>query len=117
MKAKQENECHNYIRVVVRLRSGRLLVCGTHGFAPLCREYEWSPQEDRFIERGEFAGHGIVPFDPLHNSTYVYMPESNEMFVGTASDFSANDPLIYRKQLPRGETLRTPINSLKSKLK
>jgi hypothetical protein len=34
MKGKTESECHNFIRVVARLRNGRTLVCGTHAFSP-----------------------------------------------------------------------------------
>ncbi|KAI6174048.1 Semaphorin-1A [Aphelenchoides besseyi] len=113
MKGKSESECHNYVRVVVPLRSGRLLVCGTHSFSPLCREFEYSMAEDRYVERQEYSGQGIAPFDPLHNSTFVYLRDSNEIFVGTVTDFGSNDPLIYRKRLPRGEVLRTPKDDLR----
>lgn len=82
-------------------------------FSPQCREFEYSTSEDRFVERQEFSGQGLAPFDPHHNSTYVYAPETNEIFVGTVSDFGANDPLIYRKRLPRGETLRTQKDDLR----
>lgn len=106
-------ECHNYIRVVAPLRNGRLLVCGTHAYSPLCREFEYSLNEDRYIEKQEFEGQGLTPYDPHHNSTYVYLSDSNEIFVGTVSDFGGNDPLIYRKKLPRGETLRTQKDDLR----
>jgi semaphorin 6 len=99
--------------VIAPLRNGRLLVCGTHAFSPQCREFEYSQAEDRFAERQEFSGQGLAPFDPHHNSTYVYAPDSNEIFVGTVSDFSGNDPLIYKKKLPRGETLRTQKDDLR----
>uniref|UniRef100_A0A915DCE0 Sema domain-containing protein n=1 Tax=Ditylenchus dipsaci TaxID=166011 RepID=A0A915DCE0_9BILA len=86
MKGKSEAKCHNFIR---------------------CREYEFSSQEDRYIEKEQFSGQAISPYDPRHNSTFVYSEELNDIFVGTVSDFGANDALIYRKKLPRGESLRT----------
>lgn len=35
------------------------------------------------------------------------MPERNDIFVGAISDFSATDPLIYRRRLSGGDSLRT----------
>ncbi|KAI1700872.1 sema domain-containing protein [Ditylenchus destructor] len=108
MKGKSESECHNFIRVGAKLRNGRVLLCGTHAFSPQCREYDFSAEEDRFIEKEQYNGQAISPYDARHNSTYVYSDEQNEIFVGTVSDIGANDPLIYRKRLPRGDSLRTP---------
>ena len=50
----------------------------------------------------------ISPYDPRHNSTAVYVPETEEIYVGTVSDFAGNDPLIYRRSVSRRpEGLRT----------
>lgn len=108
-----QNECHNFIRVVSRLKNGRILVCGTHAFSPYCREYEFLLGEDRFVDKLEFSGKAIAPYDPRDNSTFVYDVESNELYTGTVSDFGRNDPLIYRKKLPNGENLRTQKDDLK----
>ncbi|CAD5211235.1 unnamed protein product [Bursaphelenchus xylophilus] len=113
MKGKSEAECHNFIRVVAPLRNGRTLICGTHAFSPQCREYDYNLAEDRFVDKQEYSGQAIAPYDPRHNSTYVYLRESNDIFVGTVSDFGGNDPLIYRKRLPRGESLRTQKDDLR----
>lgn len=113
MKNRPKSDCQNYIRVVAPLRNGHILICGTNAFSPQCREYEYSQSGDKYAERQEFSGHGIAPFDPHHNSTYVYAADSNEIFVGTVSDINANDPLIYKKKLPRGETLRTQKDDLR----
>lgn len=56
MKGKSESECHNFIRVVTKLRNGRTLICGTHAFSPQCREYEFSREDDRLVEREQFNG-------------------------------------------------------------
>ncbi|CAK5081171.1 unnamed protein product [Meloidogyne enterolobii] len=107
MKGKSEAECHNFVRVAAKLQNGRILLCGTHAFSPQCREYEFIQSEDRFAERGQFNGQAISPYDPLQNSSYVYLPERNDIFVGAISDFSATDPLIYRRRLSGGDSLRT----------
>jgi hypothetical protein len=60
MKGKNESECRNYIRMHVRLKNGQTLVCGTHAFAPTCRLYEFSKEEEKFIDRLQIDG--IVKF-------------------------------------------------------
>uniref|UniRef100_A0A914IFL8 Semaphorin-1A n=1 Tax=Globodera rostochiensis TaxID=31243 RepID=A0A914IFL8_GLORO len=107
MKGKSESECHNFIRVAAQLSNGQVLVCGTHAFSPQCREYEFSQTESRFVERSQFNGQGISPYDPRQNATFAYSDEMNAIFIGAISDFSATDPLIYRRKLSKGETMRT----------
>lgn len=34
-----QDNCQNYIRVLAKMVAGRLLVCGTNSYKPLCREY------------------------------------------------------------------------------
>ncbi|VDK80297.1 unnamed protein product [Litomosoides sigmodontis] len=112
MKGKSRLECHNYIRVMVRQSNGRSLVCGTHAYSPKCREYAYS--DDRVLQqRRQFDGQAIVPYDPKHNSTAVYIADANEIYAGTVSDFAGNDPLIYRKRLSDDEGLRTQRDDLK----
>lgn len=112
MKGKSESDCHNYIRVGAPLKNGATLVCGTHAFSPQCREYAFNYANEggggAWTEREQFNGVGISAYDPGDNSTYVYNAETNEIFVGTVADFGGADPLIYRKRLPKGESLRTP---------
>lgn len=35
-----QDECHNYIRVLVPRDAETLLACGTNAFSPLCRTYQ-----------------------------------------------------------------------------
>lgn len=39
LKGKNEDECQNYIRLLFQTSPGKLLVCGTNSFKPLCRNY------------------------------------------------------------------------------
>uniref|UniRef100_A0A7E4W4D6 Sema domain-containing protein n=1 Tax=Panagrellus redivivus TaxID=6233 RepID=A0A7E4W4D6_PANRE len=112
MKGRTEPQCHNFIRVVARRRHG-LLVCGTHAFAPLCRDYEYSKIDREYRTKREFNGKAITPYDPRANFTYVYDFDSNEIFVATVSDFNGNDPLIYKKKVPAGDGLRTQKDDLR----
>ncbi|MCP9260517.1 Semaphorin-1A [Dirofilaria immitis] len=110
MKGKKS---HNYIRVMVRQSNGRNLICGTHAYSPKCREYVYSNNDRMMQQRRQFDGQAIVPYDPKHNSTAVYIADTNEIYTGTVSDFAGNDPLIYRKRLSDDEGLRTQRDDLK----
>lgn len=99
MKGKKMSECENYIRVLARQGNGKSLICGTHAFKPMCREYVYSAVDNKPKSTRQFDGQAISPYDPLDNSTAVYIPETNEIFSGTVSDFVGNDPLIYRKRI------------------
>ncbi|TKR93923.1 hypothetical protein L596_008289 [Steinernema carpocapsae] len=112
MKGKSHEECHNYIRVMVKTNDGRALICGTNAFAPKCREYEYS-SDGSFQMRRQFDGQAISPYDPHDNSTAVFLSDTNEIFAGTVSDFAGNDPLIYRKQLNNEKSLRTQRDDFK----
>ncbi|KPJ03310.1 Semaphorin-1A [Papilio xuthus] len=95
VKGKDEESCQNYIRVLVSLGPGRLLVCGTNSFKPFCREY--SVQRDSYHMEREKSGQAVCPYDPDHNSTAVYA--DGELYSGTVADFSGMEPIIYREPL------------------
>ena len=63
-------DCQNYIRVLAKTKDGRLLVCGTNAYNPKCRFY--SHNETSYSVDREFSGRGFCPYDPRHNSTYLY---------------------------------------------
>uniref|UniRef100_A0AC34QAZ4 Sema domain-containing protein n=1 Tax=Panagrolaimus sp. JU765 TaxID=591449 RepID=A0AC34QAZ4_9BILA len=113
MKGRPASECHNFIRVVAKRKNDHLLVCGTHAFSPQCREYEYSMREGGYKSRRDFNGKAITPYHPRANFTYVYSTETNEILVATVSDFNGNDPLIYKKRIPSGDSLRTQKDDLR----
>lgn len=39
LKGKGDDDCQNYIRILVSLSDERLLMCGTNSYKPLCRRY------------------------------------------------------------------------------
>uniref|UniRef100_A0A2A4JYC6 Sema domain-containing protein n=1 Tax=Heliothis virescens TaxID=7102 RepID=A0A2A4JYC6_HELVI len=91
LKGKSADECQNYPRVAARSH-GRLLVCGTNAFKPLCRRYARHPPNHHLEE---IDGSGRCPYDPQHNSTAIFV--DGQLYTATAADFSGTDPLIYRE--------------------
>ncbi|KRZ07401.1 Semaphorin-1A [Trichinella zimbabwensis] len=98
VKGKTQNDCHNFIRFMYKQPDNRMIICGTNAFKPLCRQYQLTATNDYQVVR-EFSGVAIVPFDPRHNGTALYVPETDEIYTATFADFSGSSPLIYRKPL------------------
>lgn len=95
MKGGSEEECQNYIRILTEKKNGEYLICGTNAYNPMCRDFTLT---DGVLERQrEYAGRGLCPFDPSHNSTSVYVDD--QLYVGTIADFAGLEPLIYREPL------------------
>ncbi|CAL4068234.1 unnamed protein product [Meganyctiphanes norvegica] len=94
-KGKSQEVCQNYIRVLAKKDDGTFLVCGTNAFKPLCREY--TQLEDGSFSFTETNGVGKCPFDPNHNSTYVFT--NGDLYSGTVADFQGITPLIIKDNL------------------
>ncbi|XP_021935151.1 semaphorin-1A isoform X2 [Zootermopsis nevadensis] len=95
VKGKDEENCQNYIRILAHTAPGKLLICGTNSFKPVCRDY--SVQNDGYVMDKEKHGQALCPYDPQHNSTAVFV--DGDLYTGTVADFSGMDPIIYRESL------------------
>ncbi|XP_053662420.1 semaphorin-1A [Anopheles marshallii] len=96
LKGKHEQDCQNYIRVYARVNPNRIMICGTNSFKPLCRFYNILPGNGSLVyDNNEMEAQGRCPYNPQHNSTYVYT--DGQLYAGTVADFSGADPLIYRE--------------------
>ncbi|KAG7201879.1 hypothetical protein KM043_004594 [Ampulex compressa] len=95
VKGTPEENCQNYIRILVKTELNTLLVCATNAFKPMCREYEVQPGNYSIVK--EKGGQAKCPYDPRHNSTFVYV--DGELYTGTVADFAGMDPIIYREPL------------------
>lgn len=95
MKGKDEDNCQNYVRILAKTSPGKLLVCGTNSFKPVCREYNINT--GNYSVDKEKAGQAVCPYDPHHNSTAIYV--DGDLYTGTVADFSGMDPIIYREPL------------------
>lgn len=97
LKGKTEKECQNYVRVFARISDTQVMLCGTNSYKPLCRYYNVQENTDdtRFKLVNEMEAQGRCPYNPEHNSTYVFA--DGHLYSATVADFSGADPLIYRE--------------------
>uniref|UniRef100_A0A3Q3VPQ8 Sema domain-containing protein n=1 Tax=Mola mola TaxID=94237 RepID=A0A3Q3VPQ8_MOLML len=107
-----ETDCFNYIKILLRLNSTHLYVCGTYAFSPICAYINTSTFTLERDEVGDVViedGRSRCPFNPEYKSTAIIV--DGELYTGTVSNFQGNEPVIY-KSLGQGAALKTE-NSLK----
>ncbi|XP_015199176.2 sema domain, immunoglobulin domain (Ig), transmembrane domain (TM) and short cytoplasmic domain, (semaphorin) 4Ba isoform X1 [Lepisosteus oculatus] len=106
-----QTDCFNYIKILLRLNSTHLYVCGTYAFSPICAYIRISDFSLVKSEKGDIVtedGRSRCPFDPEYKSTAIMV--DGELYAGTVSNFQGNEPIIY-KSLGQGTPLKTE-NSL-----
>ncbi|XP_066193825.1 semaphorin-6C [Sylvia atricapilla] len=102
MRGRRQDECHNYIRVLVPRDAETLLACGTNAFSPLCRTYQVSS----LAQQGdEVSGQARCPFDAKQSIVALFV--DNSLYSATVADFQASDAVIYRSLSPGQAPLRT----------
>lgn len=95
-RQKTPLECQNYIRVIAKTSRNEYLVCGTNAFRPTCRTYRSTKRRSYSYDKEEI-GVARCPYDPMHNSTSVYVGE--RLYSATVADLSGRDSLIFSKPL------------------
>ncbi|NXE98681.1 SEM6C protein, partial [Menura novaehollandiae] len=127
MRGRRQDECHNYIRVLVPRDAETLLACGTNAFSPLCRTY----QVRSLAQQGdEVSGQARCPFDAKQSIVALFVggcwagggtrgwpggtgvtrrvpPADGSLYSATVADFQASDAVIYRSLSPGRPPLRT----------
>ncbi|KAE8635571.1 hypothetical protein XENTR_v10002668 [Xenopus tropicalis] len=101
MKGKHKDECHNFIKVLLKRDEDTLFVCGTNAFNPSCRYYKMDTLE--FLDE-EISGMARCPYDAKHANVALFA--DGKLYSATVTDFLAIDAVIYRS-LGDGPTLRT----------
>uniref|UniRef100_A0A4W3JRM3 Sema domain, transmembrane domain (TM), and cytoplasmic domain, (semaphorin) 6A n=1 Tax=Callorhinchus milii TaxID=7868 RepID=A0A4W3JRM3_CALMI len=101
MKGKRKDECHNFIKLLLKRNDETLFVCGTNAFNPSCRNYKLDTLD--FLEE-EISGMARCPYDPKHANVALFA--ENKLYSATVTDFLAIDAVIYRS-LGDSPTLRT----------
>ncbi|XP_077993050.1 semaphorin-5A-like isoform X2 [Glandiceps talaboti] len=101
MKGKSEEDCRNFIRVLLPWGNS-VFVCGTYAFAPQCG---WRNITSLNFVTSSVHGTSKCPYNPDHNNTAL-ISSTGDIYSGTVTDFTARDPVIKRVygNLP---TLRT----------
>ncbi|XP_033279703.1 semaphorin-6A isoform X3 [Orcinus orca] len=101
MKGKHKDECHNFIKVLLKKNDDTLFVCGTNAFNPSCRNYKMDTLE---AFGDEFSGMARCPYDAKHANVALFA--DGKLYSATVTDFLAIDAVIYRS-LGDSPTLRT----------
>ncbi|XP_033019485.1 semaphorin-6A isoform X4 [Lacerta agilis] len=101
MKGKHKDECHNFIKVLLKKDDDTLFICGTNAFSPSCRNYKMDTLE--FLGE-EFSGMARCPYDAKHANVALFA--EGKLYSATVTDFLAIDAVIYRS-LGDSPTLRT----------
>ncbi|XP_041424243.1 semaphorin-6A isoform X3 [Xenopus laevis] len=101
MKGKHKDECHNFIKVLLKRDEDTLFVCGTNAFNPSCRYYKMDTLE--YLDE-EISGMARCPYDAKHANVALFA--DGKLYSATVTDFLAIDAVIYRS-LGDGPTLRT----------
>ncbi|XP_061874742.1 semaphorin-6A isoform X2 [Colius striatus] len=101
MKGKHKDECHNFIKVLLKRNEDTLFICGTNAFNPSCRNYKMDTLE--FLG-DEFSGMARCPYDAKHANIALFA--EGKLYSATVTDFLAIDAVIYRS-LGESPTLRT----------
>ncbi|XP_030215731.1 semaphorin-6A isoform X2 [Gadus morhua] len=101
MKGKHKDECHNFIKVLLKQNNDTLFVCGTNAFNPSCRSYKMDTLEP---QGEEISGMARCPYDAKHANVALFA--DGKLYSATVTDFLAIDAVIYRS-LGDSPTLRT----------
>ncbi|KAL7988842.1 hypothetical protein Chor_007761, partial [Crotalus horridus] len=96
-----KDECHNFIKVLLKRDDDTLFICGTNAFSPSCRNYKMDTLE--FLG-DEFSGMARCPYDAKHANVALFA--EGKLYSATVTDFLAIDAVIYRS-LGDSPTLRT----------
>ncbi|KAE8631398.1 hypothetical protein XENTR_v10001178 [Xenopus tropicalis] len=96
MKGKQEDECRNFVKVLLLKDYQTLFICGTNAFNPVCADYSI----DTLEQVGDtLSGMARCPYDPKHANVALFA--DGMLFTATVTDFLAIDAVLYRSLGPR----------------
>ncbi|XP_068032539.1 semaphorin-6A isoform X3 [Anomalospiza imberbis] len=101
MKGKHKDECHNFIKVLLKRNEDTLFICGTNAFNPSCRNYKMDTLD--YLEE-ELSGIARCPYDAKLASVALFA--EGKLYSATVTDFLAIDAVIYRS-LGDSPSLRT----------
>nr|XP_056720555.1 semaphorin-6A-like [Euleptes europaea] len=91
MSGKSEDECHNFIKVLIRKNDDTLFICGTDAYSPSCGNYKVRTLE---LKGEKNNGNGRCPYNPKDSNVALFA--GGHLYSGTVSDIKSHDPLIYR---------------------
>uniref|UniRef100_A0A8C4RD95 Semaphorin 6Cb n=1 Tax=Erpetoichthys calabaricus TaxID=27687 RepID=A0A8C4RD95_ERPCA len=102
LRGKNNDECYNYIKVLVSRNDQTLFACGTNAFNPTCRNYKMETLEQ---DGEELLGQARCPFESKQSNVALFA--DGNLYSATMADFLASDAVIYRSLGERSPVLRT----------
>ncbi|KAL7050696.1 hypothetical protein ACKWTF_004184 [Chironomus riparius] len=113
----QHFDCRNHIRVLQPMEGNRLYICGTYAHNPkdyiIFTNLTHLPRSELLPGIGN--GIGKCPYDPLDNSTAIYVEKGNPgdfsaLYSGTNAEFTKADSVIFRADIYNMTTGRKEYN-------
>ncbi|XP_041918636.1 semaphorin-4E [Alosa sapidissima] len=100
-----EIDCQNYIRILHGTEDGRMYVCGTNAFHPMC-DYMNYTDGQLIMHNNQEDGKGKCPFDPFQRYSSVWV--DGELYSATSMNFLGSEPVVMRSS---EDPIRTDFKS------
>ncbi|KAK2868458.1 hypothetical protein Q7C36_000329 [Tachysurus vachellii] len=100
-KGKTQTDCHNYIRILHKMSSDTMFVCGTNAFNPTCDIMSY--KDGKLTLKGKQEdGRGMCPFDPFQRCASEFV--DGKLYSATYKNFLGSQPTVMRNS---NGTIRT----------
>ncbi|XP_030575363.1 semaphorin-4E-like [Archocentrus centrarchus] len=96
MKGKSVEECDNFIRILHTMEDGKMLVCGTNAFNPMC-DCLTLTNGSLSLDRETQAGRGKVPFDPYQR--FATLIDGDTLYSAASTNFLGTEMVFQRHGL------------------
>ncbi|XP_062380055.1 semaphorin-4E [Sardina pilchardus] len=100
-----EIDCQNYIRILHGTDDGRMYVCGTNAFHPMC-DYMNYTDGQLLLQNSQEDGKGKCPFDPFQRYASAWVEK--ELYSATSMNFLGSEPVVLRSS---EDQIRTDFKS------
>ncbi|XP_026211525.1 semaphorin-4E-like [Anabas testudineus] len=96
MKGKDSKECDNFIRTVHTMEDGKMLICGTNAFNPVCDFMNFKNGKVS-LDGNKHSARGKVPFDPYQR--FASFMDGNTLYSASSSNFLGTEVFFQRHGL------------------
>ncbi|XP_047662447.1 semaphorin-4E-like isoform X2 [Tachysurus fulvidraco] len=90
---KTQTECHNYIRILHKMSSNTMFVCGTNAFNPTCDIMSYKDGK-LTLEGKQQDGEGKCPFDPFQRCVSEFV--DGQLYSAMFNNILSSEPVVMR---------------------